>query len=203
MEFLGKVIVLMAAYISPKFQHKPPHLHIYADHPCHGHWCTPILSQKLVFALFVSNSLDGLFHLWHVGSNVRFSKKQPEKWTRLTREHAYTVFQSISDGFGPKELWNVLSENDFSKLLPSPCGYVHHDSMTVSQTISPECSMVTRIQQRFPPLAFTHQDFLNLFMILWTVDVFDLTDNSFTMFGTKWWTTTHPCLPGLSYQLKC
>ena len=30
----------------------------------------------------------------------------------------------------------------FSKVLPSPCGYVHHGSMTVSQTI-PEGSMVT------------------------------------------------------------
>ena len=37
MEFLGKVVVLTAAYTSPKFQHKPLHqwyLHIYADHPC-------------------------------------------------------------------------------------------------------------------------------------------------------------------------
>ena len=43
----------------------------------------------------------------------------------------------------------------FSKVLPSPCGYVHHGSMMVSQTIPSEGSMVTRIQQRFPPLAFT------------------------------------------------
>ena len=36
MEFLGKVVILTAAYVSPKFQHKPPHqwyLHIYADLP--------------------------------------------------------------------------------------------------------------------------------------------------------------------------
>ena len=78
MEFLGKVVVLTAAHVSPKFQHKPPHqwyLHIYADHPCHGHWCTPIPSQRLGFALFIGNSLDGLFRLWHVESDVRFSQK--------------------------------------------------------------------------------------------------------------------------------
>ena len=63
-EFLGKVIILKAAYVSPKFQHKPPHqwyLHIYADHPFPGHRCTLIPSQRLVFALFVDNSLDGVF----------------------------------------------------------------------------------------------------------------------------------------------
>ena len=42
----------------------------------------------------------------------------------------------------------------FSKVLLSPRGCVHHGSMTVSQTIPPEGSMVTCIQQRFPPLAF-------------------------------------------------
>ena len=57
----------------------------------------------------------------------------------------------------------VLSDNDFPKYLPSPCGYVHCGSWTVSQTIPPQGSMVTRIQQQFPPLAFTHRDSLNLF----------------------------------------
>ena len=42
----------------------------------------------------------------------------------------------------------------FSKWILSPCGYVHSGSMTVSQTIMLEGSMVTCIQQRFPPLAF-------------------------------------------------
>ena len=31
-------------------------------------------------------SLDSIFHLWHVESDVRFSQKQAEMWTRLTRE---------------------------------------------------------------------------------------------------------------------
>ena len=77
------------------FQHKPPHqwyLHIYADHPCRGHWCTPIPSQRMVFALFFGNGQDGLFHLWHVESYVRFSQKQAEMWTCLTREHVSTIF---------------------------------------------------------------------------------------------------------------
>ena len=47
----------------------------------------------------------------------------------------------------------------FSKVLPSPCGYVHHGSMTVSQAIPPEGLMVTCIQQRFLPMAFMHRDF--------------------------------------------
>ena len=60
----------------------------------------------------------------------------------------------------------------FSKVLPSPCGNVHHVSMTVSQTIPPEGLMDRQIQQRFPPLAFTKisPESLNLFTILQTVD---------------------------------
>ena len=44
----------------------------------------------------------------------------------------------------------------FSKVHPSPWGYIHHGSITVSQAIPPEGLMVTRIQQWFLPLAFTH-----------------------------------------------
>lgn len=51
--------------------------------------------------------------------------------------------------------WRELSDSDFLKVLLSPRGYVHCGSITVSQTIPPEGSMVTPIQQGFPPLAFT------------------------------------------------
>ena len=78
-------------------------------------------------------------------------------------------------------------------------------------TITP---MVTCIQQRFPPLVFTHRDFpwlpdsfhgimncglrkTNDLELLGNI-VFELTDNSLTMFGTKCWTTTHPRLKRLS-----
>ena len=68
----------------------------------------------------------------------------------------------------------VLPENTFplslgpSQMTSGPkksaaflhkCGYVNDGSMTVSQTILPEGSMVTRIQQGFPPLVFTDGDF--------------------------------------------
>ena len=46
------------------------------------------------------NGLDGLFHLWHVESDVRFFQKQAEMWTRLTREHVSTVLRSVSDELG-------------------------------------------------------------------------------------------------------
>ena len=57
----------------------------------------------------------------------------------------------------------MLSDNDFPKYSPSPCGYVRHGSMTVSQTIPSEDSMVTRnsalglYAPRFPltPLIFS------------------------------------------------
>ena len=68
---------------------------------------------------------------------------------------------------------NCVEWQWFAKVLLSPCSYVHHGSTMVSQTIPPEGSMVMRIQQRFPLLAFTHEistDSLNLFMTLWTVD---------------------------------
>ena len=44
--------------------------------------------------------------IFHVESNVCFSQKQAEMWT-LTREHIYTVFWSISDNFGPRELGGI------------------------------------------------------------------------------------------------
>ena len=66
----------------------------------------PIPSQRLVFALSVSKRLDGLFSQ----SDVHFSQKQSEMWTRLTREHVSTVFRSISDDFGPRELSGISAE---------------------------------------------------------------------------------------------
>ena len=185
MEFLGKVVILTAAYVSPKFQHKPPHqwyLHIYADHPCRGHWCTPIPSQRLVFVLFIGNSLDGLFHLWHVESGHPFFPKTSwnvDSSDQRTRFHLSLVHlrwlraQRTLQRFCSKinkclplciiqfqvafldAVADCVEWQWFSKVLPSPCGYVHHGSMTISQTIPPEGSMVTLIQQQFPPLAFS------------------------------------------------
>ena len=73
------------------------HLHIYADHPCRGHRYTPIPSQRLVFEICGGNSLDYLFHLWHIESHVRFFLNQAEMWTPLTREHVSIVFWPISE----------------------------------------------------------------------------------------------------------
>ena len=83
--------------------------------------------------------------------------------------------------------------------------------MRVSQTIPPDGSMVTCLQQRCPPLAFTHRDFPRLpesfhnimncgwwntliicKLVLRNI-VFEPTDNSLTKFGIKWWTTSYPC----------
>ena len=70
-----------------------------------------------------------------------------------------------------------------SKVLPSPCG--HHGSKTVSQTIPHEDSMVTHIQQRFPPLAFTHPYFP------WLPESFH------NIMNCEWWKTIIFC-----YQLN-
>ena len=127
------------------------------------------------FCTFFGKSLDGLFHLWHIESDVHFSQKQAEMWTCLTREHSLGPSQM---NFGPRELaflrkiYKCLplctiqfqvaflgaADIDFPKYSRAHVA-IHHGSMMVSQTIPPEGSMVTCIQQRFPPLGFTHRDF--------------------------------------------
>ena len=152
---LGKVVILTAAYVTLKFQHKPLHkwyLHKYADRPYHGHWCTPIPSQRQFFTLFLGNSLDGLFYLWHVEFNVRFCPKTTYKCRLICPENTFplsfgqsqmTLHPENSAAFLHKiikclplcklhflmQQWTVLSDNDFSKYS---CGYVHHGSMTAS-----------------------------------------------------------------------
>ena len=165
------------------------------------------------FAVFIANSLDGFF----IESDI---------CTRLTREH-FPLFFSPSQitwklqhkinkclPFCIKQFQvafldaaaNSVEWEWFSKVLPRLSGYVHHGSMTVSQTILPEGSKVTGIEQRFLALAFMHQYFLWLpesfhnIMNWWWNIVFELTDNSLTKFGTKW-TTIHPCLQRLPLKL--
>ena len=43
---------------------------------CHGHWCITILSQMLTFAPLADNSLDGVFHFWHVKDLCRFGRSR-------------------------------------------------------------------------------------------------------------------------------
>ena len=66
---MGKVIILMVAYICPKFQHKPcingTFTYMQITHAM-GTDAPPYHHKRLVFALFIGNSLDGLFHLWHL-----------------------------------------------------------------------------------------------------------------------------------------
>ena len=93
---------------------------------------------------------------------------------------------------------------EWQSTLEPMSGDVLYGGLMVSQTIPSE-GLVMRIQQWFPwPLdTKISPDSLNIFMILWTVDgerpkLFELTDNSLMKFGTKWWTTIHPCLQRLS-----
>ena len=159
MESVGKVVVLTAAHVSPKSQHKQWYLHTYADHPCRGHWCTPIPLQRLVLALFIENSLDGLFHLRHVESKVCFFPKiswKVDASDQRTRFHCLSVhlrwlhaqrtrqrfcakFLNAKYNFKLHFLMQRRTEWQwFSKVLLSPCGYIHHGSMMVSQTITPD-----------------------------------------------------------------
>ena len=85
----------------------------------------------------------------------------------------------------------------FSKILPSPCGYVHHGSMTVSQTIAPEGSCSCSFSSGFSPWLL-RTEIMIIICNLALRNVIQLTDNSLTKFGTKWWTMTHPCLQQLS-----
>ena len=128
----------------------------------------PPYHYRQIFVLLVGNSLDGLFHLWHIKSDFRFSKKQSEMWTRQTREYVSTVFGPSQITPGPETgLRNSVSVQNFklhflmhrfSKVLLSPCGYVHHGSMTVSQPIKGARRSRT-FSSCFPSFAFTHRDF--------------------------------------------
>ena len=160
------------------------------------------------FALFFGNSLDGPFHPWHVESNrIQSNPKNKLKCGLVWPENI--VLWSIPDVAFLDAVTDCIEWQWFSKVLPSPCDYVHHCSMTVFRTIPPESSMVTHIGhiQPRPLRTKISPDYLNIFTIKWTVDgerplqkmfcnfalrntVFVVTGN----FGTKWWTTTHPCM---------
>ena len=104
----------------------------------------PYHYRGLVFALLVRNSLDGLFPLGPENSAAFLCKIN--KCLLLCKiQFQVAFFDAVADCV--KWQW-------FSKVLPSPCGYVHHDSMAVSQTIQLEGLMVMGIQQRFQ-----HRDF--------------------------------------------
>ena len=153
----------------------------------------PPYHQRLVFALFNGNRI--VFHLWHVVPDVRFSPKQAEMWTRLTREHVSTVFRSISDDFAPRELGGVSAQNyiitlhnTISSCISWCCGrlcdngfpkysraHMAMSIMTVSQTIPPEGSArwSRAFSSSFCPWSLRTKifpDSLNLSTILWTGD---------------------------------
>ena len=109
---------------------------VYADHPCRGNWCTPIPSQRLVFALFVSNSLAGPFHLCFYMFPLSFSVSPMTQRTQCFLSP--WIFSRYY------ELWMVKDLNYLQSCAEKHC--------------------------------------------LWT---------SLTKFGTKWWTTNHPCLQRL------
>ena len=145
----------------------------YADHRFRGHWFTPIPSQKLVFALFLANSLDGLFIFGtsiqrpffpKTSWNVDLSKQRTHlHWLQPLRTREVFLCKinkclSLCIIQFQVAFLDILAEcvewQWFSKVLLSPCDYVHHGSITVSQTIPSEGSMVMCIQ----PLAFTHRE---------------------------------------------
>ena len=216
MEFLGKVVILMAAYVSPKFQHKPPHhgtfTYMQITHavdtdapPCHHRgWFLRFSLVTVWMGFFILGTSFG-------PSQIPLGPENSAvflcKINKCLLPFMIQLQVSFIDAAEDCVEWQW-----FSKVLPNSCGDVHHGSIAVSQTIPPEGSMVMRIQQRFPPLAFTHQDFPwhpesfhNMMNCWWWKTkimcnielrntVFKLTEISLTKFGTKWWTKTHPCL---------
>ncbi len=90
-----KDIILMAVCISVQSQYMPPcqyHLRTYSSHPCRLLCCTPISWQAFAFASVADENLDGPFGLWDWKLEIRFSWKQVEMWTHLSRAHIFTVF---------------------------------------------------------------------------------------------------------------
>ena len=118
---------------------------------CRGQWCTPITSQRLIFALFVGNSLDGLFLHWHV--ECEFFPKTSwnvDSSDQRTRFHCLSVHlrwlpdPENSMHFSTKWINAFLFQVAvldaaadcadcwwFPKVHLSPGGDVHHRSMTV------------------------------------------------------------------------
>ena len=145
--------------------------------------------QSVVAVVWVSSSW------WAIQSKSIFPKNKLKCGPVSTREHVSTVFWSISDDLGAREHFctkNFLlciiqfqvafldAEADcvewqwFSKVLLSPCGYVHHCSMTVfpnNTAWGPRWSHAFNSNFRPWPLRTEiSPDSLNLFTILWTVD---------------------------------
>ena len=103
-------------------------------------------------------------------------------WTHLTREHVSTVFRSIADDFRPRELGGVSDQINkclsfckiqfqvafldaaadcvawqwFSKVLPSPCGYIQHVGFSNNTAWGLDGHGDSAAVSA---LAFTHQDF--------------------------------------------
>ena len=167
----GKSHCLDGSMHLSKFQPKPLHqwyLHMYADHPCRGHWCTPIPSQRLAFTLFVGKSrwsFSSLAHRiqrpffpktsWNVDQRTRFHYLLV--YLRLhciMQRGSWTQFQIVF----LEQQRTVLSDNNFQKYCQA------HVTMSIMvawrflKKIPPEGS-VMHIQQRFLPLGFTHKDF--------------------------------------------
>lgn len=115
---------------------------------------------------------DATHVLFFLTCRICPSRKQAEMWTRLSTEHISIVFQFSS---GPENSLALLLKIDawitqctmqflgsfldatednvqqqwFPRVLPSPCGYVRHSSITVPNAVAPKGSKVTLI--RFLP----------------------------------------------------
>lgn len=139
-----------------------------------------------------------LSSVWRVQS--LFFPKASWNVHNLTTAQVYTV--SLSMRFGPDDLEAFLHRNDvwlslceksvsLHKILPSPWEFIYHSSLMVFHIMASEDSNVRHIQQWFLNLTNTEWDFFS-YPKLRNVP-FELTDNSFIMFGTKCW-ATHDCL---------
>ena len=149
------------------------------------------------FALFVGNSLDGVFHLWHIESDIHFSWKESWNiWPDNTFRLSFGPSQKTS---GPKNMAAFLSKS--SKCLPLCIIQFQVSSSWCSGKLcwvtrifqsTPEpmwlCSIMVawrflkqyRLRARWSrafssgfhpwPLHKISPDSLNLFTILWTVD---------------------------------
>ena len=199
------------------------YLHIYADCPCRGHWRTPIPSQRLVFGSFLLVRVWMVFFIFgtynpkseHVSAvfSVHLRRLWGPQNSAAFQHKIKDAFLSAKYNFKLHFLmqWRtVLSDNDFPKYS---WAYVHLGSITVfsNNTVwgldghahSPAVSALGLYAPWFPLNSTSW--ILSRYYDLWIVKdnfcnlalrniVVELTDNSLTMFGSKSWTTTHPCL---------
>ena len=108
-------------------------------HPCHGHWCTTILSNIPSFAPWPDNSLDSLFfnsETWH----LIFPKPN---WSMASSDYSTCIhcLSFISDELMHRKLWCFYTELMYGFLsVQYNCGFKSYSRAYVADCSGFPCT---------------------------------------------------------------